>query len=248
MFTNWIRYTDGLHCTGLKNSAEPLSPVCWLLPAHCPCQKAELQSSEEDKVGSYIPDLYSHNDGLHWVWSKHQEPFCTAETKFILNKTWYYNLWHMYHIFLYNAHTSSMSWQWIPSPVYPSGHSPHFQEPSGKLVHLAPAKQGLERQPSLEKKRISYGFLDNFGNRRQTTKSDCLAYQQDSLESCICGCLWNHLCTLFHHIWGQDYYKGDVCSVVHHHKWQSKSSIVTMAPSPHWLSHKQEGKQRLWLQ
>lgn len=33
--------------------------------------------------------------------------------------------------------------------MYPTGHSPHDQEPSGKLVHLVPAKHGLERQPSV---------------------------------------------------------------------------------------------------
>lgn len=160
-------------------------------------------------------------------------------------------MWHnTYYIFLHNVHTSSMSSQWIPSPVNPTGHPPHFQEPSGKLVHFAPAKQGLDRQPSLKKKimKISFWEWDNFGNRRQTIKSECLAYQWDSLESCTCGYLWNHLCTLFHHIWEQDCYKGDICSDVHHYKWQSKSPKVTMAPSLHWLSHRLGGKQNFSLQ
>lgn len=44
--------------------------------------------------------------------------------------------------------TSSMSLHLMPFPEYPVGHFPHFQVPSGKLVHLAPAKQGLDRHPS----------------------------------------------------------------------------------------------------
>lgn len=46
--------------------------------------------------------------------------------------------------------TSLISLQLIPLPVYPVGHFPHFQEPSGKLVHWAPSKHGLERHPSVE--------------------------------------------------------------------------------------------------
>lgn len=46
------------------------------------------------------------------------------------------------------APTSSRSSQWVPLPRKPTGQEPQDQEPSGKLLHWAPGKQGLDRQPS----------------------------------------------------------------------------------------------------
>lgn len=46
------------------------------------------------------------------------------------------------------APTSSRSSQWVPLPRKPTGQAPQDQEPSGKLLHSAPGKQGLDRQPS----------------------------------------------------------------------------------------------------
>lgn len=46
------------------------------------------------------------------------------------------------------APTSSRSSQWVPLPRKPTGQEPQDQEPSGKLLHSAPGKQGLDRQPS----------------------------------------------------------------------------------------------------
>ena len=36
----------------------------------------------------------------------------------------------------------------MPLPRKPTGQEPQDQEPSGKLLHSAPGKQGLDRQPS----------------------------------------------------------------------------------------------------
>lgn len=44
--------------------------------------------------------------------------------------------------------TSSRSSQCVPLPRKPTGQEPQDQEPSGKLLHWAPGKQGLDKQPS----------------------------------------------------------------------------------------------------
>lgn len=36
----------------------------------------------------------------------------------------------------------------MPLPRKPTGQAPQDQEPSGKLLHWAPGKQGLDKQPS----------------------------------------------------------------------------------------------------
>lgn len=46
------------------------------------------------------------------------------------------------------AHSSRSS-QWVPLPRKPTGQEPQDQEPSGKLLHLAPGKHGLDRHPSI---------------------------------------------------------------------------------------------------
>lgn len=46
------------------------------------------------------------------------------------------------------APTSSRSSQCVPLPRKPAGQEPQAQEPSGKLLHSAPGKQGLDKQPS----------------------------------------------------------------------------------------------------
>jgi len=48
------------------------------------------------------------------------------------------------------ACTSFTSSQNVPLPRKPTGQGPHSQEPSGELVHSAPPKHGLDRQPSEE--------------------------------------------------------------------------------------------------
>lgn len=45
--------------------------------------------------------------------------------------------------------TSSRSSQCVPLPRKPTGQEPQDQEPSGKLLHWAPGKQGLDKQPSV---------------------------------------------------------------------------------------------------
>lgn len=46
------------------------------------------------------------------------------------------------------APTSSRSSQCVPLPRKPAGQEPQAQEPSAKLLHSAPGKQGLDKQPS----------------------------------------------------------------------------------------------------
>ena len=46
------------------------------------------------------------------------------------------------------APTSSRSSQCVPLPRKPTGQAPQDQEPSGKLLHSAPGKHGLDKQPS----------------------------------------------------------------------------------------------------
>lgn len=51
------------------------------------------------------------------------------------------------------APTSSRSSQWVPLPRKPTGQEPQDQDPSGKLLHAAPGKQGLDKQPSAGRRR-----------------------------------------------------------------------------------------------
>lgn len=57
-----------------------------------------------------------------------------------------------FHLFKFTSFSSS---QWVPSPVEPSGHSPHSHDPSGWVVHSTPGKHGFDSKHKSSSKQVT---------------------------------------------------------------------------------------------